>query len=115
MAGMFDAGQLVRIRERVWQVLEDHAGHPGGDHTLRVRAEEGEVRGREWTFIYHPVTGDEDAFDEAGLEKVEALPSQWIAYISLTNSRLHMDRAICWGWPVRDWWLRRISLRPCCA
>lgn len=70
---MFDVGQLVRIRGRVWLVLEDHAGHPGGDHTLRVRAEEGEARGREWTFIYQPEGGDEAAFDEAGLEKVEAL------------------------------------------
>jgi SNF2 family DNA or RNA helicase len=86
---MFDVGQLVRIRERTWQVLEDHAGHSGGDHTLLVRGEDGEFRGKEFTFIYRPGSGDDEAFDEAGLEKVEALaapelvwspttlPSQW--------------------------------------
>jgi hypothetical protein len=70
---MFDVGQLVRIREQVWQVIEDHSSHPDGDHTLHVRAEEGAERGKERTFIYLPGVGDDDAFDEASLEKVEAL------------------------------------------
>lgn len=91
---MFDVGQLVRIRDRVWQVLEDHASHAGGDHTLRVRGEDGEVRGKEFTFIYRPTLqhdGNATDFDleETGLEKVEPLkapellwlpgtpPSQW--------------------------------------
>ncbi|HYU73906.1 MAG TPA: SNF2-related protein, partial [Ktedonobacteraceae bacterium] len=73
---MFDAGQLVRIRERTWQVLEDHAGHGSNDHTLRVRGEDGEVRGVERTFIYSPIATSEgeDAFEEdGGLERVELL------------------------------------------
>ena len=27
---MFEVGQLVRIREQTWQVLEDHAAYAGG-------------------------------------------------------------------------------------
>ena len=90
---MFDVGQLVRIRGQVWQVLEDHAGSPGGDHTLRVWADEGESRGREWTFIYRPEGGDEAAFDEAGLEKVEALAASELLWRPTTRpsywERLH--------------------------
>src|SRR5579884_474524 len=91
---MFDTGQLVRIRDRVWQVLEDHASHAGGDHTLRVRGEDGDVRGKELTFIYRPAVGSDGHMGEldlgdVGLEKVELLkapellwrpgtpPSEW--------------------------------------
>ena len=31
---MFEVGQLVRIREQTWQVLEDHAAYAGGDDAL---------------------------------------------------------------------------------
>ncbi len=44
---MFEVGQLVRIREQTWQVLEDHAAYAGGDHALRVRGLEGRARGQE--------------------------------------------------------------------
>src|SRR6266700_4075677 len=73
---MFDVGQLVRIRERTWQVLEDHASHSGSDHILRVRGIEGEWRGEDLTFIYRPVAQQDGEHEEEdlGIEKVEALP-----------------------------------------
>ena len=88
---MFEAGQLVRIREQTWQVLEDHAAYAGGDHTLRVRGLDGRVRGLERVFIYRPVgDGNERAQgDDGALERVMPLsapalrwhpgtpPSQW--------------------------------------
>jgi len=51
---MFEVGQLVRIREQTWQVLEDHAAHAGGDHTLRVRGIDSQARGTERVLILSP-------------------------------------------------------------
>lgn len=88
---MFEVGQLVRIREQTWQVLEDHAAYAGGDHTLRVRGLDGRVKGQDRVFIYRPAgDGNESAqgHDDA-LERVVPLsapalrwhpgtpPSQW--------------------------------------
>ncbi|HLX40936.1 MAG TPA: hypothetical protein VKR42_10395, partial [Ktedonobacteraceae bacterium] len=72
---MFEVGQFVRIRERTWQVLDDHAAYSGGDHTLHVRGLEGEVRGLERMFIYRPVKDDTDGAqdEEAALELVTPL------------------------------------------
>ena len=88
---MFEVGQLVRIRERTWQVLDDHAAYGGGDHTLHVRGLESEVRGLERMFIYRPVGDGNDGTEgeDAALELVTPLatpelrwnpgtpPSQW--------------------------------------
>ncbi len=88
---MFEVGQQVRIREQIWQVLEDHAAYAGGDHALRVRGMEGQARGQERLFIYRPVGEGSDAAqeDEGALEIVIPLatpalrwhpgmpPSQW--------------------------------------
>src|SRR5260221_8625484 len=88
---MFEVGQLVRIREQTWQVLEDHAAYAGGDHALRVRGLEGRARGQERLFIYRPVGEGSDAAqsDDGALEMVVPLatpalrwhlgtpPSQW--------------------------------------
>ena len=88
---MFEVGQLVRIREQTWQVLEDHAAYAGGDHALHVRGMEGRARGQERLFIYRPVgEGSEAAQEDDGtLEIVIPLatpalrwhpgtpPSQW--------------------------------------
>ena len=82
---MFEVGQLVRIRELTWQVLEDHAAYAGGDHTLRVRGLDGRMKGQDRVFIYRPVGEDGDG----ALEVVTRLatpalgwhpgtpPSQW--------------------------------------
>jgi SNF2 family DNA or RNA helicase len=91
---MFDTGQLVRIRERTWQVLEDHAGHGSSDHVLHVRGEDGDVRGRELTFIYRPTTSDTDDFeDDTGLEQVELLKAPELLWRPVTPpsmwERLH--------------------------
>ena len=88
---MFEVGQLVRIREQTWQVLEDHAAYAGGDHTLRVRGLDGRMRGQERIFIYRPVggrsgvaQGDDGALELVVLLATPALrwypstpPSQW--------------------------------------
>ena len=88
---MFEVGQLVRIREQSWQVLEDHAAYAGGDHTLRVRGIDGRARGTERVFIYRPEgDGNESAQgDDGALERVMTVsapalrwrpgtpPSQW--------------------------------------
>lgn len=88
---MYEVGQLVRIRERTWQVLEDHTAYAGGDHTLYVRGLDSEVRGLERIFIYRPVgeDGESGQGEEAALELVTPLatpelrwnpgtpPSQW--------------------------------------
>jgi superfamily II DNA or RNA helicase len=88
---MFEVGQLVRIREQTWQVLEDLAAYAGGDHALRVRGMEGRARGLERLFIYRPVGEGNDAAlgDDGAVELVMPLatpelrwhpgtpPSQW--------------------------------------
>ena len=88
---MFEVGQLVRIREQTWQVLEDHTAYAGGDHTLRVRGMEGRARGQERLFIYRPVgegsgtTNDDDDALEIVIPLATAAlhwhpgtpPSQW--------------------------------------
>jgi len=87
---MFEVGQLVRIREQTWQVLEDHAAYAGGDHVLRVQGMEGRVRGQERLFIYRPLgEGSDAAHIDDALETVIPLttpelgwhpgtpPSQW--------------------------------------
>ncbi|HYT33846.1 MAG TPA: SNF2-related protein, partial [Ktedonobacteraceae bacterium] len=88
---MFEVGQLVRIREQTWQVVEDHAAYACGDHTLRVRGLEGRARGLERIFIYRPVGAGSDTVhgDDGALEIVVPLatpalrwhtgtpPSQW--------------------------------------
>ncbi len=88
---MFEVGQLVRIREQTWQVLEDHAAYAGGDHVLHVRGMEGRTLGQERLFIYRPVGEESDAAqnDDDALEIVVPLatpalrwhpgtpPSQW--------------------------------------
>ena len=88
---MFEVGQLVRIREQTWQVLEDHAAYAGGDHALGVRGMEGRARGLERLFIYRPVGEGSDAAlgDDGAVELVVPLatpalswhpgtpPSQW--------------------------------------
>jgi len=75
MGAMFDVGQLVRIRERTWQVLEDHVSQSGHDHILRARGVEGEWCGQDLTFIYRPrARTDGEDEDDPGIEKIEALP-----------------------------------------
>ncbi len=88
---MFEVGQQVRIREQIWQVLEDHAAYASGDHALRVRGIEGRARGQERLFIYRPVGERSEAAqeDDGVLEIVIPLatpalrwhpgtpPSQW--------------------------------------
>ncbi len=88
---MFEVGQLVRIREQTWQVLEDLAAYAGGDHALRVRGMEGRARGLERLFIYRPVGEGSDAApgDDSAVELVVPVatpelswhpgtpPSQW--------------------------------------
>src|SRR5579875_3691832 len=79
---MFEVGQLVRIREQTWQVLEDHAVYAGGDHTLRVRGMDGRARGLERIFIYRPA-GDRNAGaqgDDSILEQVIPISTPALAW-----------------------------------
>jgi superfamily II DNA or RNA helicase len=71
---MYEVGQLVRIRERTWEVLDDRASGSSGDHVLKVRGQEKDVQGKEYTFIYRP--GSETADESSpGVERIMPLPS----------------------------------------
>src|ERR1700740_1157588 len=61
---MYEVGQVVRIREQTWQVVEDHAAYAGGDHALRVRSLDGRTRGIERVFIYRPAGEGSDTQHE---------------------------------------------------
>ena len=67
---MYEVGQRIRIRERVWVVLDDHADSMSGDHVLRVRGVDTQPGGIERTFVYRPASSLPDE-----LERITALPA----------------------------------------
>lgn len=69
---MYEVGQLVQIRERTWEVIEDRIAGSGGDHLLSVRGVEREIRGVEQVFIYRP--GPDNGTSPL-LERIVPLPS----------------------------------------
>jgi len=82
---MFEVGRRVLIRERVWQVLEDHADSASADHVIRVRLVEAhgtEHAGDERTFVYHAGATVEhfDAVDAEGVvEPIQEQPIELVA------------------------------------
>src|ERR1019366_8640192 len=102
---MFEVGQHVRIRERIWEVIDDHASGTSGDHVLQVRPirdtashkrpdiEANDGYNKEtFTFIYRPGTENAEA-GAGGIERVTALPSPELTWSPTTSTsrweRLH--------------------------